>query len=103
MMICLNNCDRKAKILDLNQTALCPYCLLKPVCLNVQGNYCVNFIGLDKSGYQVNKFLFSQRKHMLWVLIRSASANEYPQHMFSSRNKKTTDTFWLKKAPYQEL
>ena len=30
---------------------------------------------------------------MLWVLIRSASArggasNEYPQHMYSSRNKK---------------
>ena len=29
--------------------------------------------------------------------------NEYPQHMFSSRNKKNIDTFWLKKAPYQEL
>ena len=23
--------------------------------------------------------------------------------MFSSRNKKNIDTFWLKKAPYQEL
>ena len=31
------------------------------------------------------------------------TSNEYPQHMFSSRNKKNTDTFWLKKAPYQEL
>ena len=59
-------------------------------------------IGLDKSGYQVNSFLISQRKHVLWVLIRSASldeniccgyslevpqqgaSNEYPQHMFSS-------------------
>ena len=56
---------------------------------------------------------------MLWVLIRSASpniccgyslevphrgtSNEYPQHMFSSRNKKNTDNFWLKKVPYQEL
>ena len=29
--------------------------------------------GLDKSGYQVNIFLISQRKHMLWVLIRSTS------------------------------
>ena len=29
-------------------------------------------IGLDKSGYQVNIFLISPRKHMLWVLIRSA-------------------------------
>ena len=24
-------------------------------------------------------------------------------NMFPSRNKKTIDTFWLKKAPYQEL
>ena len=28
-------------------------------------------IGPDKSGYQVNIFLNSQRKHMLWILIRS--------------------------------
>ena len=28
---------------------------------------------LDKGGYQVNSFFISQRKHMLWVLIRSAS------------------------------
>ena len=32
-----------------------------------------NFIGLDKSGYPVNIFLISPRKHVLWVLIRSAS------------------------------
>ena len=67
-------------------------------------NYMAGSIGLDKSGYQVNTFLISRRKHMLWVLIRSASAenlhcgyslevpqrgasNEYPQHMFSSRNE----------------
>ena len=30
-------------------------------------------IGLDKSGYQVNIFLISPRKHMLRVLIRSAA------------------------------
>ena len=28
-------------------------------------------IGLDKSGYQVNSFLISQYKHMLWVLIEA--------------------------------
>ena len=28
---------------------------------------------LDKSEYQVNSFLITQRKHTLWVLIRSAS------------------------------
>ena len=32
----------------------------------------VSCIGLDKSGYQVNSFLISQEKHMVWVLIRSA-------------------------------
>ena len=63
-------------------------------------------IGLDKSGYQVISFLITQGKHKLWVLIRSASlstSNEYPQHMLLSRNKKNMDTFWWKKAPYQEL
>ena len=34
-------------------------------------------IGLDKSGYQVNIFLISPRKHMLWVLIRSASLSRF--------------------------
>ena len=61
-------------------------------------------IDLDKSGYQVNSFLISRRKHILWVIIRSRGAsNEYPHHMFLSRNKKNIDTFWLEKAPYQEL
>ena len=91
-------------------------------------------IATDKRGNPHNIFLISQRKHMLWVLIRSASAsflflneniccgysleaprrgasnsleaprrgasNEYPQHMFSSRNKKDISIFWMKKAPY---
>ena len=48
-------------------------------------------IGLDKSGYQVYGFLISQQKHMLWVFIRST------YNMFLLRNKKTIDTFWLKK------
>ena len=34
-------------------------------------------IGLDKGGYLVNIFLISPRKHMLWVLIRSASARHF--------------------------
>ena len=33
---------------------------------------------------------------MLWVLIRSA--NEYPQHMFSQRNKNTISTFGIKQC-----
>ena len=35
------------------------------------------FIGLDKSGYQVNSFLIYGQKHMLWVLIRSASVRRF--------------------------
>ena len=34
------------------------------------------YIGLDKSGYQVNIFYISPQKHMLWVLIRSTSHGE---------------------------
>ena len=30
-------------------------------------------IGLDKSGFQINILLISPQKHMLWVLIRSAT------------------------------
>ena len=71
----------------------------KKVSKNYHQTFLLNNIGLDKSGYQVNNFLISQRKYMLWVLIR----NEYTQHMFLLRNKKNIDMFWLKKAPYQEL
>ena len=34
-------------------------------------------VGLERSGYQVNIFLISPRKHMLWVLIRSASLRHF--------------------------
>ena len=34
-------------------------------------------IALDKSGYQVNLFVISPQKHMLWVLSRSASARRF--------------------------
>ena len=37
----------------------------------------VMYIGLDKSGYQVNSFLISRRKHMLLVLIGSASVRHF--------------------------
>ena len=79
-------------------------------------------IATDKRGYPYNIFLISPRKHMLWVLIRSAlvfsyffaktyvvysleaprrgASNEYPQHMFSWRNKKDISIFRVKKTPY---
>ena len=43
---------------------------------------------------------------MLWYSLeapRRGASNEYPQHMFSSSNKKHVDTFLVeKKAPYQD-
>ena len=35
------------------------------------------YIGLDKTGYQFNIFLIYPWKHMLWVLIRSASMRHF--------------------------
>ena len=34
-------------------------------------------IATDKRGYPHDIFLISQRKHMLWVLIRSASVRRF--------------------------
>ena len=45
-------------------------------------------IGLDKSGYQVNSFLISWRKHVV------GASNEYPQHILLLRNKKNVDNFF---------
>ena len=53
-------------------------------------------IGLDKGGYPVNIFLISPQKHV--VGTRGGASNEYPQHMFSRRNKKNINTFGLKKS-----
>ena len=41
---------------------------------------------------------------MLWYSLEvprrcRGASNEYPQHMFLSRNKKNIDMFWLKKKP----
>ena len=33
--------------------------------------------GLDKGGYLVSIFLISPQKHILWVLIRSASVRRF--------------------------
>ena len=50
---------------------------LTVVLLNLDISCLYQHIGLDKSGYQVNNFLISQRKHMLWILIRSASVRRF--------------------------
>ena len=54
------------------------------------------FIGLDKSGYQVNSFLISPRKHMLWVLGEALLVSTH--NMFMWRNKKNIIFWGLKKS-----
>ena len=46
----------------------------------------VQSIGLDKSGYQVNVFLFLHKNICCGYSLeapRRGASNEYPQHMFS--------------------
>ena len=62
--------------------------------------------------YEIYIFLIFQRKHTLWVLINRrcgyslemphrGTSNEYPQHMFSMKNKKNVNfrasKSWLEK------
>ena len=56
-------------------------------------------IGLDKSGYQVNIFLIFPQNICCGYSLeapRRGASNEYPQHMFSWRNKKNINTIGLK-------
>ena len=52
------------------------HCLLRPVCPIQIHKHRKIFLWEDKGRYPVNIFLISPRKHMLWVLIRSASMSE---------------------------
>ena len=50
----------------------------------------------DKRESKLNIFLISRRKHKLWYSLeapRRGASDEYPQHMFSLRNKKNNNTF----------
>ena len=61
--------------------------------------YYKKYIGLDKSGYQI-VFLFLDENICCGYSLevpRQGPSDEYPQHMFLSRNKKNMDIFWLKK------
>ena len=72
----------------------------------VLGPSMVRTIGLDKTGCQGNIFIVLHESiccgYSLEAPHRGAS-NEYPQYMFSWRNKKKINSFGLKKASYQEL
>ena len=61
-----------------------------------------HLIGLDKSGYQINIFLFLHENTCCGYSLEApqqGASNEYPQHMFSWRNKKNINTFGLKETP----
>ena len=59
------------------------------------------YIATDKGGIRQISFLFLHGNiccgYSLEALQRGAS-NDYPQHMFSCRNKKNIHTFWLQKC-----
>ena len=56
-----------------------------------------------REGIHIIFFLFLDENiccgYSLEVPQRGTS-NEYPQHMFSSRNKKDISIFWMEKAPH---
>ena len=61
---------------------------------------CYSSIGLDENGYQVNSFLIFNKNICCGYSLeapRRGASNEYPQHMFSSSNKKHVDTFLVEK------
>ena len=60
----------------------------------------ISSTGLNKSGYQINSFLISPWKHLLWYSLeepRLGASKEYPQNIFLWRNTKNINTFGLKK------
>ena len=65
--------------------------------------YSVARIATDKRGYPHNIFLFLEEYICCEYSLeasRQGSSNEYPQHMYSSRNKNIISIFRTKKAPY---
>ena len=60
-------------------------------------------IATDKRGYPHNIFLFLHENICCGYSLeapRRGASNEYPQHMFTWRNKKDISIFGRKKAPY---
>ena len=80
-------------------------CLTPALALHCRDNAKVSprTIATDKRGYPHNIFLISRQKHMLWYSLEApqrGAFNEYPQHMFSLRNKKDISSFRMKKVSY---
>ena len=64
--------------------------------LNYPNPIIIGFIGLDKSGYQVNFFLFLHENIRCGCSLEAphrGASNEFHQHMISRRNWKNMDIF----------
>ena len=60
-------------------------------------------IALDKRGIHIIFFLFLHENICCGYSLeapRRGASHEYPQHMFSWRNKKDISSFRMKKVPY---
>ena len=56
-----------------------------------------------RGGIHIIFFLFLDENICCWYSLeapRRGTSNEYPQHMFSLRNKKDISSFRMKKVPY---
>ena len=60
-------------------------------------------IATDKRGIHIIFFLFLKENICCGYSLEApqgGASNEYPQHMFSLRNKKDISSFRMKKVPY---
>ena len=59
-------------------------------------------MGWGAEGIHIKIFVISLQKHTCGYSLEAPcqdASNEYPQCMFSWRNKKNISSFWLKKVP----
>ena len=74
--------------------------LVKQLCCIKKKNV---YIATDKRGIHIIFFLFLDENICCEYSLEApqqGASNEYPQHMFSLRNKKDISSFWMKKMPY---
>ena len=94
------------KICSINYVVydMCGYQRLIPACASMQSDQ--SLIALHKRGILLIFFLFLHENLCCGYLLEAphrGASNEYPQHSFSWKNKKTINTSWLVKVSYLVL